>query len=603
MNKTRIIIISALIPVGIALIVGIVFGTDRATNTGEILGKVAVEDVQLGGLGEKDAAARLADLEETLASTPIEVTAAGHTFSVIPGDVGYDVDTETVLEDAFAEGRTGNWFTQIFWWFGHFGDAGKVFELSATYDPEAVAALIEEWELVGIDDPPYVGNVEMVDYFVEYEYPRAGTGIDHEAAAEILGEAILDPSRPAVELPTRTLSPALTNADIDAVVAKANGMLSGPVTLWNQELDQKVEFPRNVLAQALFIRRDDTTEVPTFNFTWTGNALSEYMVPRLAARSTGATDARVVINDDDTVTLVPSVPAKAPDLRPLANEVQAALASVTRIGPLAFVDTFEADFTTADAEALGIRYKLSEFTTSHSCCQPRVTNIQTIADAVDGALVQPGETWSLNDHVGQRTIAKGYVRAGAIINGYVQCCDSDINIGGGTSQFTTTMYNAIFYAGLEDVYHMTHTIWFTRYPEGIEATLGFPEPDLVFRNNTDNVVLIRTEHTDTSITVKMYGDNGDIEVEDEKSGRYSHHGPIVRYEVNNDLDPCVYGSKEDGKVKESGSGGWWIKVYRHITYPEGHFLYPEGDVTTDEWVVHYEGGFKVVEYSTKKCEA
>jgi len=395
----------------------------------------------------------------------------------------------------------------------------------------------------------------------------------------------------------------LTNADIDAVVAKANGMLSGPVTLWNQELDQKVEFPRNVLAQALFIRRDDTTEVPTFNFTWTGNALSEYMVPRLAARSTGATDARVVINDDDTVTLVPSVPAKAPDLRPLANEVQAALASVTRIGPLAFVDTFEADFTTADAEALGIRYKLSEFTTSHSCCQPRVTNIQTIADAVDGALVQPGETWSLNDHVGQRTIAKGYVRAGAIINGYVQCCDSDINIGGGTSQFTTTMYNAIFYAGLEDVYHMTHTIWFTRYPEGIEATLGFPEPDLVFRNNTDNVVLIRTEHTDTSITVKMYGDNGDIEVEAEKSGRYSHHGPIVRYEVNNDLDPCVYGSKEDGKVKESGSGGWWIKVYRHITYPEGHFLYPEGDVTTDEWVVHYEGGFKVVEYSTKKCEA
>ena len=79
------------------------------------------------------------------------------------------------------------------------------------------------------------------------------------------------------------------------------------------------------------------------------------------------------------------------------------------------------------------------------------------------------------------------------------------------------------------------------------------------------------------------------------------HG-VQLWVVNNDLDPCVYGSKEDGKVKESGSGGWWIKVYRHITYPDGHFLYREGDVTTDEWVVHYEGSFKVVEYSTKKCK-
>ena len=177
MTKTKISIIAASIPVGLLLIVGMVFGIDRWTNTGEILGTVSVEGVDIGGLSEEDAAARLADLEETLASMPIDVTAAGHTFTLIPADVGYDIDTETMLAEAFTEGRDGNWFGQIGWWFGHFGDDGTVLDLPSSYDPDAVAALITEWELEGIDDPPYVGNVEMIGYFVEYEYPRAGTGI------------------------------------------------------------------------------------------------------------------------------------------------------------------------------------------------------------------------------------------------------------------------------------------------------------------------------------------------------------------------------------------------------------------------------------------
>jgi vancomycin resistance protein YoaR len=257
---------------------------------------------------------------------------------------------------------------------------------------------------------------------------------------------------------------------------------------------------------------------------------------------------------------------------------------------LAFSDGFEADFSTADAEAMGIVEKISEFTTYHSCCQDRVTNIHTIADAVDGVLIAPGETFSLNDHVGERTLEKGYVYAGAIISGYVQCCDSPINIGGGTSQFTTTLYNAVFYAGLEDVYHMPHTIYFSRYPEGIEATLGYPAPDLVFRNNTDAYVLIRTEHTGTSITVKFFGDNGGIEVEAERSGRFGYTDPITRYEVNDELDHCTYPRKKKGKVKEPGSRGWSVRVYRHITYPDG-------TTTTEEWYWHYDGGFKVIEYN------
>ncbi len=146
---------------------------------------------------------------------------------------------------------------------------------------------------------------------------------------------------------------------------------------------------------------------------------------------------------------------------------------------------------------------IGEFTTYHKCCESRVTNIQLIADTVDGVVVQPGETWSLNQYVGQRTADKGYVPAGAISGG--EFVDE---VGGGTSQFATTLYNAIFFAGLDDIAHRPHSLYFSRYPLGREATLGWTSPDVVFLNDTEYPVAIETSHTGTSITVQMVGANG-----------------------------------------------------------------------------------------------
>lgn len=148
---------------------------------------------------------------------------------------------------------------------------------------------------------------------------------------------------------------------------------------------------------------------------------------------------------------------------------------------------------------------IGQFTTYHNCCESRVTNIHLIAEAVDGAVIQPGDTWSINEYVGQRTVAKGYVAAGAIVGGELVCCDHPANIGGGTSQFATTLYNALFFAGLEDVTHQPHSIYFSRYPLGHEATLGWTVPDLAFRNDTAYPVVIDTSYTGSSITVQLLG--------------------------------------------------------------------------------------------------
>lgn len=194
---------------------------------------------------------------------------------------------------------------------------------------------------------------------------------------------------------------------------------------------------------------------------------------------------------------------------------------------------------------------VSQYTTYHPAGEARNINIDLIADMVDSAVVMPGEVFSINAHVGQRTIEKGFVPAGAIIGGVVYCCDHPANIGGGTSQFATTFYNAVFFGAYDDWYHRPHSLYFSRYPVGREATLGYPGPDVQFRNDTVFPVTIRTEHTATSVTVKLYGDN---------EGR-------------------TVSTYTEGTV--SGSEGGKATVYRTITYANGSYA-------TERWVHTYK---------------
>ncbi|MFT4036498.1 MAG: VanW family protein, partial [Patulibacter sp.] len=143
------------------------------------------------------------------------------------------------------------------------------------------------------------------------------------------------------------------------------------------------------------------------------------------------------------------------------------------------------------------------FTTYHPAGQPRVTNIHRIAQAVDRAVIAPGEDFSLNGIAGERTKAKGYVEAPFIAGNKIEP-----SIGGGVSQFSTTMYNAAYFAGLPILVSQPHSLFIDRYPAGRETTLNWPTIDLQWRNDTGAPILVRTSYTETSVTVTLYGHNG-----------------------------------------------------------------------------------------------
>ncbi|MFQ5948133.1 MAG: VanW family protein [Acidimicrobiia bacterium] len=571
----RIALIIAVTPVALVLLATVVFAMDRITNGGEILGDVSVVDLELGGLTEEDALDAVATLEERLATLPVTITVDDFEFTLDPAAVAFDIDGEFIVDQAFSVGRQGGLYSEFRWWLGHFRDQ-VVLLAPASIDTRAFDIILSTWEAEIIGDPPFHGAVHVAGRLARPEYPRPGTGIDRAAAPALLLEGLLDPTRSPIVVPSATLRPGMSKADIDEVVDRARALLAGPVTLTDPRSGVDVVFPEQVLAEALQARLIFLDAQPLeFALSFDTHQLRDHVSPMERELEFEPVDAEIVINTGDTVSIIPSRNATKLHVGALGTAVLQASGSVTRSGKLPFIEGEEPDFTTEDAEALGIKYKVSEFTTYHKCCQSRVTNIHLMADAVDGAIVMPGEVFSLNGHVGQRTTAKGYVRAGAIINNVVECCDNPANIGGGTSQFGTTFYNAVFFGGYEDIEHTPHSLYISRYPEGREATMGWPKPDVIFLNDSDAAILIKTEYTATSITVKFFGDNGGRKVEARLSGRFNYRGASTRFEA----DPSVPPGEQ--RVLSRGKSGWAVTSTRIITYPDG-------TINTDQYTHQYQ---------------
>jgi len=199
------------------------------------------------------------------------------------------------------------------------------------------------------------------------------------------------------------------------------------------------------------------------------------------------------------------------------NALTAAVLSGTSPVPLA-LRTEAPDRTAATLATLGVVEPIASFTTNHPSGQPRVSNIHRMADIVQGAIIGPDETFSVNDYVGPRTAANGFVPAPIIgENGYF----TD-ELGGGVSQFATTLFNAAFFGGLDIPAYQAHGIYISRYPYGREATLDYGNIDLKIHNNTDYGVLIWPTYTDSSVTVTLYSTSSiDAEQADQTAEPYS----------------------------------------------------------------------------------
>ncbi|WP_443334448.1 VanW family protein [Streptomyces sp. ZAF1911] len=143
---------------------------------------------------------------------------------------------------------------------------------------------------------------------------------------------------------------------------------------------------------------------------------------------------------------------------------------------------------------------LSTFTVAFPAAPYRTHNIARAVELINGAVVEQGDIWSFNQAVGERTVENGFVDGIMINDGrYVK------SPGGGVSAVATTMYNAMFFAGLKPVEHGAHSFYIERYPEGREATVAWGTLDLRWQNDSGHPVTVRASSTANSVTVTLLG--------------------------------------------------------------------------------------------------
>lgn len=214
----------------------------------------------------------------------------------------------------------------------------------------------------------------------------------------------------------------------------------------------------------------------------------------------------------------------------------------------ATVNSVEPEFSEESAKE---KYKtISSFTTKTTSNSKRNTNVKLSAEAINGTVLQPGEEFSFNETVGQRTEAKGYKGAAAYNNGEVV-----EEIGGGVCQTSSTLYNAVLKAGLKTTKRQSHTYEPSYVTPGTDATVSWNGPDYRFVNNSSAAIGIRARYSDQTITVSIYG----VPVLEEgvtytlRSKKLKDiDPPAPTYEEDPTLEPGVE------KIKSNGSkGSYW----------------------------------------------
>lgn len=488
MKRSRVVLVVVIVVVvalvGITVAMAFLSG-DRARAGSSVAG------IDIGGLTRQEAAAAVAQGLAEYTDKRIRIRVPGHTIAVSPADAGLSIDAAASVSPAF--GRSFNPFHLL-----GFMTSGRTLPAVVSVDhaklDAQVAAIADT-----VDAPASEPSVEARGARLAVVPGRAGHVLDRTATADAIAAAFLQPRTPITATVT-TDEPSLSTDQVRAQVRRLRASLESPITVQAKDAAGtavSAKLSPAALASAVSFSVKDGQIVPQVD----GAVLHHALAKHLSSIETPGQDA--------TFTIVAGVPQVVPsatgtgvsddDLASAVTEVLTG-ASGSRTVDVQ-VSTRQPKITTEQAQALGITEKLASFRQRFPYAAYRVQNIGQAARSVNGTLLLPGETFSMNDTLGERTVKNGYTKGYVIGAGGI----FDEQLGGGVSTATTATWTAAFYAGLQRVFTQAHSIYISRYRAGLEATVGWGLFDMKFKNDTPNGVFITAKTTNTSITVTMWG--------------------------------------------------------------------------------------------------
>jgi vancomycin resistance protein YoaR len=484
-----------LIPAGIVALLLVGYLMDLLVTRGDMPRGTVIAGVDVGGLSKTAAGTKLRAAFEPLKDRPVPVRAGDGPNPVVtnlqPATAGLKVDYRGTL--AAADDQPLNPFTRL----GSFFDTRER-DVVAQDDNGALGDALDAVGALVHRDPTDAGV--RFDGITPVPVQAApGADLDVPAAvAEVrrqwlTGTPIVLPLR-ATE-PTGRVSNAAVQQAIDEIAKPA---VSGDVRVTGD--GHEALLVATSIASALSFAPDGNGGLkPAVDLP----KIEEVLRPQLVVTEKPGKDATVELIGERP-EVVPSVDGHGVDYPgTLAGLIEVLKKPAQGSSDARRITAIYADqpakLTTDQLDHLGVKDVVSTFSTG-GFAKESGENIRRAAEAINGKILLPGETFSLNDATGPRDAPQGYVDAGIIQDGHPAR-----GIGGGVSQLATTLYNAAYFAGMTDVRHQEHSYYISRYPQAREATVYEGAIDLKFRNDGATGVFIQTVWTSSSITVKFFG--------------------------------------------------------------------------------------------------
>ena len=526
---------------GLAILAGGAYSAAYLAAGDRVPRGTTVAGVEIGGQTPAEARRTLEQDLGSRADRPLRVSVEGRTIRLRPDELGLTLDVDASVA---AAGGGRSWEPARLWDYYTGGD-----DLPAQVDVDEAALATALDELATeVGTPARDGRVTFEGARVVVREARPGQRLDTDAAAVAIEEAYLAEDDGPVDLALTTAEPEIDDADVRRAVEDfANPAVSAPVTL--RFGDSRIRLSPRDYVGALELRPEGGELVPALRRA----RLTRLLDRRISSGEPVDATVRIVDGEPRVIPAKPGITYRPADvekrfLRLVTRPTGKREARIKAV-------TAQPERTTREARALGIREQVSTFTTYYPHADYRNTNIGRAAELVDGTILEPGEIFSLNGIVGERTRANGFTE-GFIISDGILIED----LGGGVSQMATTTFNAAFFAGLKDIEHKPHSFYIDRYPVGREATVAWGAVDLRFQNDTDHGVLVTanvtpsTPSTSGVVTVSMWSTKT-WDITTRTSDRHNFTEPDTRRLDTPDCHP------------NEGYGGFDIDVWRYFREP------------------------------------
>ena len=553
-----------------AALVGLVY-----SGSGQKLAEgTRVAGVDVGGLSRGAAVARLDARFGEVAATPVTFTAGVESFVLAANQLGVEPDWGAAVA---AAGRAGDGFGPI----RGLRRLRTRFFGAEVLPRLAVSSSALEFALDGIatevDRTPRSAALVLRGLRVETVPERVGARLERDAAAEAIVRALGRLDRPGSRIPVAlpvAVTPAPVTTEMLAPAARrARVAVSGPVFL--TAASRSWRLPRKRIAALLDLPSGGETRI-----AFAGAAADAYFRALSQRVGNPPTDAGFAAYGDG-IRIVPSREGLTLDVPATARALLRAATRPTERSVRLPIVRAAPERTTRDAVAMGIDRRMAAYKTYYSGTADRINNLQLGVQNLDGTLVPPGGTFSLNAAIGERTVERGFRSAPVIIG-----TRFEEEVGGGTSQVATTVFNAAWEAGLRITERNPHSLYISRYQLGRDATVYWPSLDLKFANDTDAWVLVKGFVESDGISVAIYG--GESRRVESSAGTFEVTGPVPVKRVR---DKTL--AKGTTLVEEEGSTPSRTSVTRTV-------YAPDGSVIRDEtWTTSYKGETKVVRVGTK----